>query len=29
VLEEIIEDRKVLEKASGYVIRGMSYPYGN
>jgi len=29
VLEEIIEDRKVIEAACGYVVRGMSYPYGN
>ncbi len=29
VLEEIIEDRKALESACGYVVRGMSYPYGN
>jgi len=25
---EIIEDRRALEKAFGYPIRGMSYPYG-
>jgi len=29
VLEEIIEDRKALEAACGYVVRGMSYPQGN
>ena len=29
VLEEILEDRKALEAACGYVVRGMSYPYGN
>ena len=29
VLEEIIEDRRVLEAACGYVVRGMSYPFGN
>lgn len=29
VLEEILEDRRVLEAACGYVVRGMSYPYGN
>lgn len=29
VLEEIIEDRKALEAACGYVVRGMSYPYGD
>ena len=29
VLDEIIEDRKALEKGCGYVVRGMSYPYGN
>lgn len=29
VLHEIIEDRRVLEAACGYVVRGMSYPFGN
>ncbi len=29
VLEEIIEDRRTLEAACGYVVRGMSYPFGN
>jgi len=29
VLEEVIEDRKAMERAWGSVIRGMSYPYGN
>ncbi len=29
VLEEIIEDRKRLEAACGYVVRGMSYPMGD
>ncbi|MBR6557573.1 MAG: polysaccharide deacetylase family protein [Clostridia bacterium] len=28
-LAEIYEDRKALEKACGYPVRGMSYPYGN
>ncbi len=29
VLAEIQEDRRALEKAAGYVVRGMSYPFGN
>lgn len=29
VLAQIQEDRRVLEKACGYVVRGMSYPFGN
>ncbi len=29
VLEEIIEDRRALEAACGYVVRGMSYPFGS
>ena len=29
VLAQIQEDRRALEKACGYVVRGMSYPYGN
>lgn len=29
VIEEIVEDRKVIEAACGYVVRGMSYPFGN
>lgn len=29
LLYEIGEDRKLLEKACGYIVRGMSYPYGN
>jgi len=29
VLQEILEERKVLEAACGYVVRGMSYPFGN
>lgn len=29
MLEELIEDRRTLETACGYVVRGMSYPYGN
>ncbi len=29
ILAETIEDRRALEKACGYVVRGMSYPYGN
>ena len=28
VIREIMEDRVVLEKAAGYPMRGMSYPYG-
>lgn len=27
-LYEILEDKKCLEQAVGYVVRGMSYPYG-
>lgn len=29
LINEIMEDRANLEKACGYVVRGMSYPYGN
>ena len=29
VLAQIQEDRRALEKACGYVVRGMSYPFGN
>lgn len=29
LLAEITEDRRALERAAGYVVRGMSYPYGN
>ena len=29
VLAEIQEDRRALEAAAGYVVRGMSYPFGN
>ena len=29
VIEEIVEDRRMLEAACGYVVRGMSYPFGN
>ncbi len=29
LLYEIAEDKKNLEKACGYIVRGMSYPYGN
>ncbi len=29
LIKEIIDDRKVLEGALGYPIRGMSYPYGH
>ena len=29
VLLEIQQDRRVLERAAGYVVRGMSYPFGN
>lgn len=29
VLEEILEDRRILEAACGYVVRGMSYPFGD
>lgn len=29
VIEQVIEDRKVLESACGYMIRGLSYPNGS
>ncbi len=29
VIQQIIEDRKLLEKAVGYPVRGMSYPNGS
>ncbi len=29
ILAEVTEDRCALEAACGYVVRGMSYPYGN
>ena len=29
MVNEILEDRRALEKACGYTVRGMSYPYGN
>lgn len=29
LLAEVTEDRRALERAAGYVVRGMSYPYGN
>jgi len=29
IIQEILEDRKNLEKWFGYVIRGMAYPYGS
>ena len=29
LVNEILEDRRTLEKACGYTVRGMSYPYGN
>ncbi len=29
VLQETVTDRLELEKVCGYVVRGMSYPYGN
>ncbi|MCS7463483.1 polysaccharide deacetylase family protein [Paenibacillus doosanensis] len=29
LLEEIVEDRKALEKVAGYTVRGMSYPNGS
>ncbi len=29
IIEEIIEDRKSLEKIAGYTVRGLSYPYGS
>ena len=29
VLQECLEDRRTLENLCGYVVRGMSYPYGN
>ncbi len=28
VIHEILDDKKALEDACGYVVRGMSYPYG-
>ena len=28
IINEILEDRKVLEEACGYIVRGMSYPFG-
>lgn len=28
LVNQIMEDRKVLEKACGYTVRGMSYPFG-
>jgi len=28
IIKEVIEDRKLLEKLSGYPVRGMSYPNG-
>jgi len=28
ILEEMLEDKKNLEAAAGYIVRGMSYPYG-
>lgn len=27
-IKQIVDDKKVLEAACGYVVRGMSYPYG-
>ncbi|MFC4402221.1 polysaccharide deacetylase family protein [Gracilibacillus xinjiangensis] len=29
LIEEVIEDRKVLEKIAGYTVRGISYPNGS
>lgn len=29
VVQQVIEDRKILEKACGYPVRGMSYPNGS
>lgn len=29
VINETLEDRKRLEDACGYIVRGMSYPFGN
>ncbi len=29
LINEILEDRRALEKACGYTVRGMSYPYGD
>mgnify|MGYP006192412561 CR=1 FL=1 len=29
VINEIVEDRKELERLMGYSVRGMSYPFGN
>ena len=28
IVNEIVEDRKILEKLCGYPVRGMSYPFG-
>lgn len=28
IINEILEDRKILEETCGYIIRGMSYPFG-
>ncbi len=29
IVSETVEDRRALEEACGYVVRGMSYPFGN
>ena len=29
IVHEIVEDRKELEKLTGYIIRGMAYPFGS
>ena len=29
VVQQILEDRRLLEKAAGYPVRGMSYPNGS
>jgi peptidoglycan/xylan/chitin deacetylase (PgdA/CDA1 family) len=29
IIYEIVEDRKELEKLTGYIIRGMAYPFGS
>lgn len=29
VIQEILEDRRMLESYAGYPVRGMSYPFGN
>ena len=29
IVAETVEDRRALEEACGYVVRGMSYPFGN